>query len=95
MVQEEGLYVCNIHNIAGKHLSINIALVRSRGWALVNKKRSPIKNGSFSSFKRSARNQSLSNLLLHYNRQAYLKYDWCMFIRYLVSMTQVLKDNLG
>jgi hypothetical protein len=34
MIQEEGLYVFNIHNIVNKHFSISIA-VRSRGESLV------------------------------------------------------------
>jgi hypothetical protein len=36
VVQEEGLYVYKMHNIAEKHFSIGIAPVRSRGGLLVN-----------------------------------------------------------
>jgi hypothetical protein len=37
--QDEGLYVCNMYNIIEKHISINIAVVRSRGGSFViNKK---------------------------------------------------------
>jgi hypothetical protein len=37
VIQEEGLYVHKMHNIVEKHLSINIASVRSRGGSLVLK----------------------------------------------------------
>jgi hypothetical protein len=39
MIQEEGLFDYNMHNIVEKHLSISIAPVRSRGGLLVNNNR--------------------------------------------------------
>jgi hypothetical protein len=36
VTKEEGLYVCNVHNIVEKHLSISIAPVRSQGGSQVN-----------------------------------------------------------
>jgi hypothetical protein len=36
VIQDEGLYVYNMHNIAEKHFNISIALVRRRGEPLVN-----------------------------------------------------------
>jgi hypothetical protein len=35
VIQEEGLYVCNMHNIVEKHFTISIAPVRSRGGSTV------------------------------------------------------------
>jgi hypothetical protein len=37
VIQEEGLYVYNMHNIVEKHFSISITPVHSSGRSLVNK----------------------------------------------------------
>jgi hypothetical protein len=58
IIQEDGLYVCNMHNIVKKHFSITTVLVRSWGGSLVI-----IINYTFLSVSEVALNHYISNYI--------------------------------